>query len=206
MQQINLYLPEFRPNREPVRAVHIVWAGAALLLMLIVISWATSRESQKLQQSLTQEQQAMDALQVQLKALSSQRPAQANIDLDEKIALLQKNLQKRTQVLSMISQENLGNDKGFSDLLNALAAASLETISLESFAFSNGGAYVEMAGVTRGADQIPFYLQRLRDNPSFSHVGFGVLAIERSTLAPGLLKFTLQKPVDEKNKKHAGGR
>lgn len=202
MQQINLYLPEFRPNREPLRAIHMVWAGLVLLVLLLVFSFYSSHQQELLQQQLLQEQTSQQALQNQLQILSVKKPAQSSAELDLKVAQLQKNLQRHLQILSMISHQNLGNDKGFSAQLNALGQASLNTISVETFSLQRGGKYAELSGLTRGADQIPLYLQRLRKDASFTDVGFGVLNIERDVMQSGLLKFSLAKA--KKDEKFSG--
>jgi hypothetical protein len=99
----------------------------------------------------------------------------------------------------MISHQDLGNDKGFSAQLNALAKASLNTISLETFSLQKGGTYAELSGKTRSADQIPLYVQKLRSDPSFANVGFGVLNVQRDENS-GLLQFSLAKAVEDKEK------
>lgn len=203
MQQINLYLPEFRPNREPVRAIHMLWIGLALLVLLIAFSFYSKHQRVLLEQQLEQEKIAQQNLQTQLQTLGAKKPAQSSAELDMKIAQLQKNLQRHLQILSMISHQDLGNDKGFSAQLNALGQASLSSISVETFSLQRGGKYVELSGLTRSADQIPLYMQRLRKDPSFTDVGFGVLSIERDKEQSGLLKFSLAKAKDEK--KPAGG-
>ena len=199
MQQINLYLPEFRPNREPLRAIHMAWAGLALLVLLVAYSFYSSHQHSLLQQQLEAEQKTQATLQTQLQALTIQKPAQASDELDAKIIQLQKNVQRHQQILNMISHQDLGNDKGFSAQLNALGAASLNTISVESFSLQRGGKYAELSGLTRSADQIPLYMQRLRKDASFSDVGFGVLNVARDPEKSGFLKFSLAKPKDEKN-------
>lgn len=204
MQQINLYLPEFRPNREPVRAVHMLWGCLAFILLLVLYSFYSQHQYQQLQLRLKQEQQAQEGLKQQLNLLKAQKPAQASAQLDLQIQQLQKNLQRHQQILSMISNQNLGNDKGFSAQLTALGQASLSSISLESFSLQKNGSYAEMSGKTRAADQVPLYLQRLRNNPSFTHVAFGVLKIERDEKNTSLLQFSLAKPDDGKSK--SGGK
>jgi len=199
MQQINLYLLEFRPNREPLRAIHMLWIGLVLLVLLIAFSFYSNHQYVLLEQQLEQEKKVQQDLQAQLQILGVKKPVQASAELDMKIAQLQKNLQRHLQILSMISHQDLGNDKGFSSQLNALGQASLSTISIEAFSLQRGGKYVELSGLTRGADQIPLYVQRLRRDPSFSDVGFGVLNIERDKEQSGLLKFSLAKAKDEKN-------
>jgi hypothetical protein len=206
MQQINLYLPEFRPNREPLRAIHMLWGALALLILLIGFSVYSSHQQGLLQQQLVAEQKAQETLQAQLKVLTAQKPAQASADVDSEITRLQKNVQRHQQILAMISSQDLGNDKGFSVQLNTLAQASLNTISVQSFSLQSGGQYAELTGLTRSADQIPLYLQRLRKDPSFASVGFGVLNVERDAEQGGLLKFSLAKAKDDKDLSSGGAR
>lgn len=193
MQQINLYLPEFRPNREPLRAIHMAWGLLAFFVLLIGVSIYTSFQEKDLQQRLEKERKLQQTMQLQLQTLSAQRPAQASADLDAQITLFQNELQRRQQILAMISSNDLGNDKGFSAQLIAMAQASLTTISIESFSLQQGGTYAELTGKTRSADQIPLYLQRLRNDPVFAHVGFGVLNVGRDKNTNGLLKFSLAR-------------
>lgn len=197
MQQINLYLPEFRPNREPLRAIHIAWIGLGFLILLLLFSVYSNYQYGLLQQQLEAEQKNQLGLQSQLQLLSTQKPAQASATLDIKIIQLQKDVQRHQQILNMISNQDLGNDKGFSIQLNALSLAALNTISVETFSLQRGGRYAELTGLTRSADQIPLYLQRLRRDSSFSEVGFGVLNIERDLQQSGLLKFSLAKAHEE---------
>jgi hypothetical protein len=204
MQQINLYLPEFRPNREPLRAIHMAWIGVGFLVLLLCFSAYSNYQYGVLQQQLEVEQKNQLGLQSQLQLLSTQKPVQASAALDVKISQLQKSVQRHQQVLTMISNQDLGNDKGFSVQLNALSQAALNTISVETFSLQRGGRYAELTGLTRSADQIPLYLQRLRRDASFSEVGFGVLNIERDAEQTGLLKFSLAKAKDEKDKSLLG--
>lgn len=197
MQQINLYLPEFRPNREPLRAIHMLWAGLALVGLLVLFSIYSSYQLSSLEAQLAQEKIAQQNMQSQLQLINTKKPAQNSAELDGKIEQLQKKLQRHSQILSMISHQDLGNDKGFSGQLNALGQASLNTISIEAFSLQRGGKYAELSGLTRSADQIPLYVQRLRKEAAFADVGFGVLNIERDEQS-GLLKFHLAKAKTEK--------
>jgi hypothetical protein len=199
MQQINLYLPEFRPNREMLRAIHMAWGALGFVIFLMGVSIYTNYQNNDLLQQLAQVKQSQETLQKQLQTITLQKPAQAAVELDAQIQQLQKDLQRRQQILAMISHQDLGNDKGFSAQLNALAKASLNTISLETFSLHKGGSYAELSGKTRSADQIPLYVQKLREDPSFANVGFGVLNVQRDENS-GLLQFSLAKAVDDKDK------
>ena len=200
MQQVNLYLPEFRPNREPLRAIHMAWAGVVFLVLLICFSFYSKYQHTLLLEQLAVEQKSQEAIQAQLLLLSAKTPAESSVEIDAKIVKLQKSVQRNQKILAMISHQDLGNDKGFSSQLTAMGQAALSTISVESFSLQRGGRYAELTGVTRSADQIPLYLQRLRQESSFTDVGFGVLNIERDSKSSGLLKFSLAKAKEDSTK------
>ncbi len=204
MQQINLYLPEFRPNREPLRAIHMLWAGLAFLILLICFSFYSNHKYKILLQQLDVEQKSQESIQAQLALLGAKKPAESSAEIDAKISQLQKSVERHQKILAMISHQDLGNDKGFSAQLVAMGQASLPTISVESFSLQRGGTYAELAGITRNADQIPLYLQRLRKDSSFSEVGFGVLNVERNSEESGLLKFSLTKAKNANNAREGG--
>jgi len=203
MQQINLYLPEFRPNREPLRAVHMLWVCAGMFVLLLMFTLYSSFQNRRLEAQVAQAQEATKAILQQFDAISKNKPTQTGVELDVRLEQLQANLQRHLQILAMIQHQDLGNDKGFSAQLNALAQASLTSVSLESFSLQRGGNYAELSGKTSSADQIPLYLQRLRSDPSFEKVAFGVLKVTREENGSAL-KFSLAKPQSDAAKKSGG--
>lgn len=205
MQQVNLFLPEFRPNSEPLRAIHMAWGLLFVFVLMLAVSLHTYRQHSQLAHQVAQVKQAQEALQAQLKILSAQKPVQTGTDLTAKIQKLQSDLQRRKQLSLMIASQNLGNNKGFSAQLMALANAVPSTLSIESFSLQNGGTYAELSGKARGADQVPLYLQKLRADPSFANVGFGVLNIERDEKSSEILDFTLAKTTDKNQKQNVRG-
>lgn len=199
-QQINFYLPEFRPSREALRSVHMIWGLAGMFLVLLALTALTYYQYKQLEAEFAQVNEIQKKLQSQLQDAITARPPLSGPDMDAKIQKLQGELQRRQELESIILSQNLGNDKGFSVQLNALASASLDSISLEAFSLQKGGSYAELVGRARSADQIPLYLQRLRSDPSFSRVGFGVLTVGREEEGNGILQFSLAK-ADEKAEK-----
>lgn len=199
MQQINFYLPEFRPSREPLRAIHMLWVLSIMLLVLIAITALTYYQYQELEHEFAKVDDMQKKMQTQLQTAMTVRPPISGPDLEQKIQRLQEELQRRNELESIITTQNLGNDKGFSAQLAALAKSSLQSISIETFSLQKGGSYAELTGKARSADQIPLYLQKLRSDPSFANVGFGVMSVARSEAASGVLQFSLAKAVEEKD-------
>lgn len=198
MQQINLYLPEFRPNREPLRSVHMVWGLVALLVLLLLFALFSGYRNGQLRADVAVEQAAVAAVQLQLQELSLQQPQNIRVQLDVEIQQLQSERDRREQILTIISRQDLGNTMGFSAQVRALARQSLDTLALERISLQRGGNYVEFSGTARSADQIPIYIQRLRTEASFADVNFGVLRVERAGNSGAPLNFQLAKAQEDK--------
>lgn len=201
MQQINLYLPEFRPNREPLRAHHMFWVLLGFIVLLALYTGYSNYQTRELEQQLVQEKAGLEALQLELQKLSLQQASRQTNQLDNEILRLQQERERRKQILAVISSQDLGNSKGFSEQMQAIARQSLETLALEVFSLQEGGNYVEFSGKTRQPDQVPLYLQRLRTEPSFVPVRFGVLNVEREKSDAVALNFQVAKPAAAKEGK-----
>ncbi len=191
MQQVNLYLPEFRPNRAPVRAEQMLWLSLGFVLLLLLLSFYTNQNNRALSQQLVDSQQQLNGLKQQLDQLIKAQPKANLAELDAQILKLNAQYEHRLQLQNLASTSDLGNSRGFSAQLAAMSRQSLETISVQTFSLLNGGNYVEFAGTTLASDQIPLYLQRLRTEPSFSRVAFGILQVDTDAQLPSLLRFSL---------------
>lgn len=201
MQQINLYLPEFQPNREPLRSVHMLWGGLAFFLLLLLVSFLSHKSNQTLAAQVEAQHSQLDQLKHQLDELNKSQPQANPAALDAEILRLQSDLSRRERLVGIVSNTNLGNSKGFSDQLHAMSRQSLDTISLDVFSLSQGGNYAEFLGKAKAGDQVPLYVQRLRTEPSFAKVAFGVLHIAPSEENPNLLQFSLAQSLPDENAK-----
>lgn len=206
MQQINLYLPEFHPRREPLNARHM---GMAVLAALIIITlwslWSVSHTGQ-LENQLETERAELQAVQTQVEELTGQLPARRGDSVEEQVARLRDEVRRREQILRLITRQNLGNSEGFSRQLQTLARQSMDDLSLERISLLSGGNYVELSGRVRQPELVPVYLQRLRNDQSFAQVGFGVLDVAREPddRGPGL-SFSVQRAERESSGDRSGG-
>lgn len=193
MQQINLYLPEFQPNREPLRSVQMLWGLGLFIVLLMIVSALSVNANRERELALEQSRAQLQQLKEQFAQLEQQRPRNNLAELDAQILALTQELDRRGQIFNIIANKNLGNNAGFSAHLQALGRQSLDTISLSVFSLQQGGNYAEFAGTTRAADQIPLYIQRLRSEAVFTQAAFGVLNIEPVQNNQGLFDFSLAK-------------
>src|SRR5690606_20994041 len=120
MQQINLYLPEFQPNREPLRSIHMLWGTVIFILLLAVVSIVSAKHNRELTFTVEQQQVQLEQVKNQLKQLEQQRPQHNLAELDAQILHLQLERSRREQILSVIANKKLGNNTGFSEHLTAM--------------------------------------------------------------------------------------
>lgn len=197
MQQINLYLPEFQPNHEPLRSIHMLWGLAGFVVLLVLLMISSIHTNTTLQAQLENDRAQLEKLNAQLKQMIESRPKSNLVALDEEILMLTNGLTRRNQIFGIVANKNLGNNLGFSEHIKALGRQSIDTVSLDVFSLQQGGSYVEFAGKAAAADQIPLYVQKLRSEPVFEQVGFGVLNVAKTADASGALEFSLAKTVDQ---------
>lgn len=199
MQQINLYLPEFQPNRELMRSIHMVWGLVVFIVLLLLFSLFTFKKNNERALVLENNREQLEQRKIQFVQLEQQRPQDNLASLDSEIVKLQQELTRREQILNIIANKKLGNNTGYSAHLEALGNQSLDTISLLAFSLQQGGSYVEFAGKTRAADQIPLYIQRLRTQVAFAQSAFGVLRIKPATNTADVFNFSLAKEMANNN-------
>ncbi|PUA27050.1 MAG: MSHA biogenesis protein MshI [Cellvibrio sp. 79] len=197
MQQINLYLPEFQPNREPLRSIHMLWGFAVFIGLLLLTTYLSAQSNREFADQLEKSRAHLEQLKSQVAQLDQQRPQSNLADLDAQSLRLTQELSRREQIFEVIANKNIGNNTGFSAHLQALGRQSLETLSLDAFSLLAGGNYLEFAGKTRSVDQVPLYIQRLRSEAVFAQSAFGVLHAEPQTENKSIFEFSLAKEVKE---------
>jgi len=195
MQQINLYLPEFQPNREPLRSIHMLWGLAVFIGLLLLTTYLSAQDNRKFADRLEKSRTHLEQLKSQVAQLDQQRPQSNLAELDAHSLRLTQELSRREQIFEVIANKNIGNNTGFSAHLQALGRQSLDTLSLDAFSLLAGGNYLEFAGKTRSVDQVPLYIQRLRSETVFAHSAFGVLHAQPQKENKSIFEFSLAKEV-----------
>lgn len=205
MQQVNLYLPEFQPRRVWLSLAQMLWTLAAVVVLLLALSLWSSAYTRSLEGQLSSERADLEALQQQVQQLTAELPTRRGATVEEQMARLRQEIQRREQILQLMSQQKLGNADGFSGQLVSLSRHALDDVALSGFSLQSGGRYVELAGRVRKPELVPLYLQQLRQDQSFAEVAFGVLDVARENdrQGPGLM-FTLQRAEADAAKQRGG--
>lgn len=191
IQQINLYLPEFRPQKTYFSASFTVWSSAFLVLALIFVSTSSKNSADDFSSSVRSMEDQVVLSNGRLQKIKSISPKAGIAQLDQKIADLNASLKDRQRVGQVLEQQTLGNAEGFSDIMLSLARRSFAEFSLTRIRISSGGKFLELAGETRKIEMIPLYLQRLHAEESFANVRFGSLSMDEGEAANNIHSFSI---------------
>ncbi len=166
-QQINLYLPEFRPGHAYINGMQLLQIGAILLFIMALISGinffsktALQAELQAVQSRLTEQTNITNELQQNLARRSSD-PA-----LVQELSDREQRLAETTEMLDFLRGTNLGNIEGFSEHLKDLSRATFDGLWLTEFDLLNGGRNVYLKGIARQSAMVPDFISRLSGGTS----------------------------------------
>ena len=191
VQQINLYLPEFRPRKTWFSALFTAWSCLFVLLALLLVSALIERNVDIYQRNVEiMESQAMSTSE-RLKDFRSRSPHIDAMDLDSRIVKLRDDILAREKVGTILQMQSYGNVNGFSDILRALAAHSSGDFSLNRIRISANGTLLELSGETRKIASIPLYMQDLQQEDAFRKVNFGVLSMRAREDNSAIHQFSL---------------
>ena len=167
IQQVNLYLPEFRPNREFVSAVRVLQLAALAILVMAVMSTSQFLKTRSLRADIQETQSqlvAQTAITNQLQqdlALRASDPA-----LVEELSDREQGLAESREMLEFLRGTNLGNIRGFSEYVKDISRASFEGLWLTQFNFLNGGEDIYLKGIAQQSAMVPDYINRLASGKS----------------------------------------
>jgi len=188
MQQINLYLPEFRPRRDYFSAENSVLLLAAVLGLMIFLRVQQGSELGALTAEVDQLEARYKTVNEQVTALKKTPAVGRSATLEREIVRTRDAIRNREAIAELMAGQSLGNQRGFSSQLLALGEHRLEDISLQSFELQNGGSFARIAGVSLKAESVPLYVTRLQGDPCFANTRFGFLTLQNT---PAGMQFLL---------------
>lgn len=162
MQQVNLYLPEFRPNREFINAIRVLQLSVFAIFVMVLMSGNSFLKTRTLradiqstQSQLTAQTEITNRLQQDLARRASD-PA-----LVEELAEREHGLAESRGMLEFLRGSNLGNITGFSEYVKDLSRASFDGLWLTQFNLLNGGESVYLKGIAQQSAMVPDFVNRL---------------------------------------------
>jgi len=160
-QQINLYQPIFRKQRQVFSATTMAQAlgivAAALLLVYGYGAWAVA----DLEVEVVQLEGREKALIAQLARLDPSLGRSRREELEQELRRLNATLLDQQRLIQVLRDEPLGNTDGFSPYLAALGRQRTTELWLTELAINGGSGAIELAGRSTRPELVPEYLQRL---------------------------------------------
>lgn len=166
-QQINLYLPEFRPSRDGLNAGRLAW----LVLAGVLVMAGTSGYDYWRLSGLQNEQMTLQA-RVETQAAETEALERAVAErtvgerLQRELEARQSRLQRTRSLVSFLESARLGNTNGFSPMIKDLSRASFEGLWLTGIQIEQGGESVVLRGVARQTAMVPDFVGRLSNGES----------------------------------------
>lgn len=181
MQQINLYVPELRPKKEWMTAKTLLTlvVGFSVLMLFSVLINRHQLSNYQLQVERLEHQKLLGER--SLAEIKSKNPSQVGAKLDLEVQDLRARVHQRIQVSDLIGRQNLGNNRGYSQRMTALANEVPDSMSLYQFRFSQGEAFVEMQGESKQAAPIVEIVSELKQGAEFGSAIFGTLSIHEQS-------------------------
>jgi len=181
MQQVNLYLDEFKQIEPPFSALlnAVLLAGIFILsiiisVILFIVVWYEQSQLQIVQQDLNKWQQALEVAQ--------KKYPEPLVDsaLTQKIESLEQGSQRNQKLLRFLSTRNMNvESQSFSKLLTALTEIQQPGLWLTEITITKGGASLSFSGFTQQASALPEYLKKLSKLNEFKDLHFKVFDMNR---------------------------
>jgi MSHA biogenesis protein MshI len=199
-QQVNLFQPVFPLEGLPLAPVRMGQIAGAFLLALAVAtvwvtlsSWSNGRLVSRLEDELSRRQAAAAALEERLAAhLDTQA-------LDARRDALSAELGSKQRILSMLTDQRVSNERGFSANLLGVSRRWIEGVWLRGFEFDEGGQVVSIRGSALRAELIPRFLQRLGEEPAYQGKEFHTFVLRRSEGDIRAIDFEVSNKAEEES-------
>jgi Tfp pilus assembly protein PilN len=177
-QQINLYQPIFRKQRQIFSAVALLYGVgiiAGALLGIYVYGWwqVTGLEAEVVQ--LEGREKAFAA---QLTRIDPSLNVHRRAEVEQELERLSATLLEQQRLIEVLRDEPLGSNTGFSGYLAALGRQRTPELWLTEFAINGSSGALELAGRSTRPELVPAYLQRLGTEAALAGQRFDRLEIE----------------------------
>ncbi len=178
-QQINLYQPIFRKQRQIFSAVTMAQALAAVAIALLGIYGYGVATVGALETEVVQLEGRERALTTQLMRIDPALNDNRRAELEAELKRLNATLLDQQQLIDVLREQPLGETAGFSEQLAALARQRTPELWLTELAVDGGSGAIELKGRSLQPELVPEYMQRLGTEPALAGQRFDRFEIGR---------------------------
>ena len=202
-QQINLYNPLFRPQKNYFSATRMAQALLILLVGGTVVygsAWRLSRQiAQRAAESNRLSEQTRLAL---VEATARFGPRQPSKQLQEEVARMEEQDASRRQLLDLMGRGELGNTRGFSGYFQALSRQNVPGLWITGFQVVGTGSEMAINGRALQPQMVPEFIATLKREPLLSGQTFSTLNMKlpaaeatpggKAAAVPNFIEFSLR--------------
>jgi len=196
MQQVNLYLDEFKERRIPFSAdtfLFMTFGSLMFCFMASVVAFimyvSSAEYISNAKADLKNAKQALEQAKNEFKV----------IELDARLQSRLNNLKERhsqnSQLLKYLTKRNIVSTKqSFASMLTALTRIQETGLWLTEVRFEDSGDGLSLSGYAQTPESVPSYLKKIGKKEAFAGMQFKVFDLKRKA---GLLSFTLSSSRQE---------
>ena len=185
-QQINLYQPIFRRQRQIFSAVTMLQMAGVFVAALLGIYAYGIWQVLGLEAEAAQLETRESAYAAQLARLDPSQSLQHRRDIERELAELNAELEHQQRLTDVLRERPLGRTDGFSSQLVALARQHERGLWLTELTINGARRAIELVGQAVDAALIPTYLQLLGQEPALAGHRFDEFELERDDTADAI--------------------
>jgi Tfp pilus assembly protein PilN len=178
-QQINLYQPIFRKQRQIFSAVTMAQGLGLVTAGLLAIYAFAALQVVDLEKEVVQLEGREKALTAQLARIDPTLNDNRRAEVEAELKRLNATLLDQQRLIEVLREQPLGSAEGFSPYLAALGRQRTPELWLTRIAVNGGSHAIELTGRSTRAALVPEYLQTLGREPALSGQRFDRLDIDR---------------------------
>lgn len=179
-QQVNLYQPIFRRQKQIFSAATMFQATAVVAIALLTIYVYGLWQVRGLENEVIQLEGRESAYSAQLASLDPGSSDARRREMEQELARLDRTLDAQQRLIQVLREQPLGSTAGFSRYLTALGRRRTEGLWLTSISINGASNAIELAGETISPDLVPAYLLGLGAEEALAGQRFDEFTIERT--------------------------
>jgi Tfp pilus assembly protein PilN len=178
-QQVNLYQPIFRKQRQIFSAVTMAQAAAVVAVALLGFYVYGLWQVLGLEAEVVQLEGREKAFTAQLARIDPSLTSNRRAEVEQELKKLNETLLGQQRLVEVLRDQPLGTTEGFSGYLSALGRQHKPGLWLTQLAINGGTRALELTGRSVRAELVPEYLQSLSREPALAGQKFDRLDIGR---------------------------
>ncbi|MDX1562325.1 MAG: hypothetical protein R3305_05335 [Gammaproteobacteria bacterium] len=179
-QQVNLYQPIFRRQRQIFSAMTMAQSIAVVTVALLTIYFYGVWQVKQLETEVVNLEGRERAYSAQLARLDPSSSMRQRAEIERELEELNATLLAQQRLIDVLREQPLGSSRGFSGQLAALGRRHSRGLWLTQLRINGATDSIELIGKSIDAGRIPAYLLELGNEEALAGQRFDRFVIERS--------------------------